>query len=620
TGWWDIFTEGQINTHNYAVKALKESGQHYYAKMQKHIIGPWAHQTVGSRTSGDRRIDPVTGRDSRYPENVTDITKVDFGEISLDSIPLDELLSSDLIAWFRYNLNYYGNDTLGDPKFIIRAGRRWQKLDSLYIYGKWDNIREVRLPSKDIIIPFARMINFLAGTDSIDGIFVEVKTENGTVTLPLPAIKPAGPLLPALANNKVTNIKRTDFLNDVPAFRMYIAGPDYQADLEKGFDNRGIGNYWLGLEEFPPSSGVEWKKLYFHQNGKVDDKAPTQDEGFRTYIHDPDDPILTCGGNNMIVRSPDGTRNSQSQMDAAAPENAPYTMNREGVISFSTEPLQDSLCILGFPLCTLYAKTNPGGVTSGPTDTDWFVRLFDEFPDGRVMFVQEGCVNARARDWARALVDKMSIDPSHPSYYNGIEDPEDRFIPYSNINIGEIYEYVFKFQPIGYTFGKGHKLRFLVSSSNYTRYQVNPNLPLNDGEFFRRKPGDGQTYRFNGIEMSPRVAVQRIAFSPQHPTSVVLPVWNGKNYVGIKDPSDKVAPFDITVFPNPADDFVQIFVNKFGSYKLSITDISGKDVYSSLFEDNEIVDVSRLTAGLYFARVSNPQNPSEVVVKKFTVK
>jgi predicted acyl esterase len=619
TGWWDIFTEGQINTHNYTVKALKETGQYQYAKMQKSIIGPWAHQTVGSRSSGDRRIDPVTGRDSRYPENVTDVTKVDLGDVSLTNVPLDQIIQSDLITWFRYNLNYNGNEKLGEPKFIIRAGKRWQKLDSLFIFGKWDTIREVRLPAKDVIIPFGQMINFLAGSDSLDGITIEIKTEKGIINAPIPAIKPTGALLPALANNKVKGIPKVNFLDSIPAFRLYLAGPDYQADAEKGFDNTGVGNYWLGLEEFPPATGVEWKKMYLHQNGTIDNNQPTTNEGFRTYIHDPDDPILTCGGNNMIVRSPDGSRNSQSQMDAASPENAAYTMNREGVISFSSAPLTDTFSILGFPVCTLYAKTNPGGVLNGPTDTDWFVRLFDEFPDGRVMFVQEGCVNARARDWARALVDKMTIDPSHPSYFNGIEDPDDRFIPYTNINIGEIYEYVFKFQPIGYTFGKGHKLRVLISSSNYTRYQVNPNLPLNDGEFFRRKPGDGQSYKFNGVDMTARVAVQRIAFAPDNATSIVFPVWNSKNYVGVKEITEKIAPFDVNVFPNPAADFVQLFVNKFGTYQLQITDVAGKAVHSSSFEDNAYVDLSKFNSGIYFARITDAANPANAVVKKFTV-
>lgn len=72
------------------------------------------------------------------------------------------------------------------------------------------------------------------------------------------------------------------------------------------------------------------------------------------YVTDPDDPILTVGGSNMIVRSPDGTRNSQSQMEMTDPTNAPYTMDREGVIQFNSDPITDSFTIIGLPvLCVV---------------------------------------------------------------------------------------------------------------------------------------------------------------------------------------------------------------------------------------------------------------------------
>jgi len=41
----------------------------------------------------------------------------------------------------------------------------------------------------------------------------------------------------------------------------------------------------------------------------------------------------------------------------------------------------------------------------------------------------------RARDWARALVDSMTV-PEAATCYNGVEDPDDKNIPYTNINIG----------------------------------------------------------------------------------------------------------------------------------------------------------------------------------------
>jgi hypothetical protein len=149
---------------------------------------------------------------------------------------------------------------------------------------------------------------------------------------------------------------------------------------------------------------------------------------------------------------------------------------------------------------------------------------------------------------------------------------------------------------------------------------VNANLPMNEGEFFRRKPGDGVTYKFAGSDMAPRVAVQRVAFAPQTATSITFPVWNGKNFVSSVDLTPKESPFEVNVFPNPATDFVQLFVNKFAAYEVHISDISGRAIEKIDFEDNVMFDVTKYSSGLYFAKVVDKKNPSNVVVKKFNVR
>ena len=76
----------------------------------------------------------------------------------------------------------------------------------------------------------------------------------------------------------------------------------------------------------------------------------------------------------------------------------------------------------------------------------------------------EGCVNARARDYARALV--KGRDGTH-NYRNKSfpnDEPRDSIdhVPFSNIEIGQLYEYQFKMLPIAYTWGKGHKMKILI--------------------------------------------------------------------------------------------------------------------------------------------------------------
>jgi hypothetical protein len=293
-------------------------------------------------------------------------------------------------------------------------------------------------------------------------------------------------------------------------------------------------------------------------------------------------------------------------------------MDREGVIQFNSDVIPDSITIMGMPVCTVYAKSNPGGVTDGPTDTDWNVRICDEWPDGRVYFVQEGIVNARARDWARALVDQMGT-PGAPTYVNGVEDPGDRDLPYSNINIGEVYEYVFKMMPIAYNWAAGHKIRVLINSTNYTRYQANPNLPLEDGEFFRRKPGDGQFYIFQGQQMFPRVAVQRVHFSPDHPTSINFPVYNKDFIYSDVQPIAVESKLEATIFPNPTTDKIQILVSRPGEHEVVITDISGRTITTAQFDDNVIFNVEDYSKGIYFATITDLNKKADKITKRFVV-
>jgi putative CocE/NonD family hydrolase len=223
----------------------------------------------------------------------------------------------------------------------------------------------------------------------------------------------------------------------------------------------------------------------------------------------PDNPIITVGGGNMIEQTPQGDRISQGQMNLADPNFGKFTMDREGVLKFETDILPDSLSIIGFPKVKLYAKSNPLNTASGPTDCDFFVRILDVYPDGKEFFVVEGAVNARAREFAKSIAVGNENDNA----------------TFSNIDIGKIYEYYFQCYPIAYTFAEGHKIKVLISSSNYPRFQACANIPLMDGEFFRRKPADGRTYIIQRQRIYTTKSAQQISFSDQYPTQIELPVY-----------------------------------------------------------------------------------------------
>lgn len=590
SGWWDIFTDGQIETHAQMVQNLTDSMK----KLQKLVIGPWAHQTIGTVKTGDMT----------YKNNVLDITKFDVENVDPNTLPLNQLFDSELITWFRATLNDNSYKSIGAPKYIIPESQTWQPLSPQF---------DIRIPSKNYLMRFEEMFNFMAGAGALNNIPYEVKFLPSGPVIPLTTSVPATgkAVISGLDPNKpIGAMKVPDFANGTPNVRFYVVGP--VNDGVSGNENKG--NYWFSAKYFPLGTSdkypfVQQQNLYLHNNYTADFVAPSTDEGVAIYVHDPDDPVKTVGGGNMIVKNPNGDgRNSQGQMDLAEASVRNLTMDRQGVLKYVSAPIVDSLSIIGYPVATVYAKSSPAGATNGPTDTDFFVRILDVYPadsTGKVheYFVVEGCVNARAREYAKSIAN----------------DNENDNAPFSNINIGQIYEYKFKMMPIAYTWGKNHRIKILISSSNHTRYQSHHNLPLNDGDFFLRYPLDGKSYTFNGQAMYPRLAVQRIAFAPQYPTNIALPVYTTPyTYVSVPEQSVITPVNDLTVFPNPASAMFQIFMNKQGDYNVQLFSSIGQLVHNSIFSESSAIDVRNFKNGIYFLHVRNTTN-GEFFVRKISV-
>jgi len=171
SGWWDIFTNGQIDTYNHIRKFRKDSSTDH--TWQKLIIGPWAHQTVGSRTTGD-----IT-----YPENVNDfIFEIDKAVNENGETNMNAILNSDVLTWFRMNLNYDWIKPIGEPKVRLPESDKWQTLT--------DQV-EIRFPSDDYIISFPDFINYLAGYSGLPDMPLEFKVneEVNEDELSIPALE-----------------------------------------------------------------------------------------------------------------------------------------------------------------------------------------------------------------------------------------------------------------------------------------------------------------------------------------------------------------------------------------------------------------------------------------------
>ncbi len=114
-------------------------------------------------------------------------------------------------------------------------------------------------------------------------------------------------------------------------------------------------------------------------------------------------------------------------------------MLKKGMI-FETDTLQSPVEVTGKIDAILYVSTDC-------VDTDITVKLTDVYPDGKSMLVTDGIVRlGRTVDGKKKL-----IEP------------------------GKVYEVKVNLWSTSKIFNKGHKIRIVVSSSNFPRFDVNYN-------------------------------------------------------------------------------------------------------------------------------------------------
>jgi putative CocE/NonD family hydrolase len=146
---------------------------------------------------------------------------------------------------------------------------------------------------------------------------------------------------------------------------------------------------------------------------------------------------------------------------------------RQDVLVFTSPPLKSDLEVTGPVRVVLYAAT------SAP-DTDFTAKLVDVFPDGEARNLTDGILRLRYRD----SLEKPQL--TTPGRINRL-----------NIDAGVTSN----------VFLKGHRVRLEISSSNFPRFDRNPNTgrPIAD-------------------ETTLRKAQQTIYHDREHPSHIVLPV------------------------------------------------------------------------------------------------
>jgi putative CocE/NonD family hydrolase len=208
---------------------------------------------------------------------------------------------------------------------------------------------------------------------------------------------------------------------------------------------------------------------------------PPQPAEHSRYTFDPRDPVPTTGGGisaaNQVM--PPGAYDQRGEARFYGCRDTLPLSARNDVLVFQTSPLAEATEVTGPITVQLWASCSA-------LDTDFTAKLIDVHP--------------HSADYPAGFAQNLSDSIVRARYRNDREQAE-------LLEPGRVYAFEIVLYPTSNLFGAGHRIRLDVSSSNFPRFDVNPNTggPL------------GRERRFV-------LAENAVYHDPQHPSYVALPI------------------------------------------------------------------------------------------------
>ena len=206
------------------------------------------------------------------------------------------------------------------------------------------------------------------------------------------------------------------------------------------------GGYWRDANTWP-LPGTRTVPYYFHADGSLSAEKPHEKSSSTTYTFDPAHPVPTVGGGSS-ARLKDGAYN-QREGPRFPPSQSPFLplRSRADVVVFQTEPLAEDMEVIGPIRVVLHASSNR-------TDTDFTAKLIDVYPPSDA--------------WPGGF-DLNLTDAIIRGRYRATRDHAVMLKP------GQVYPFTIDPFPTANVFKKGHRIRVDISSSNFPRFDANPN-------------------------------------------------------------------------------------------------------------------------------------------------
>ncbi len=268
---------------------------------------------------------------------------------------------------------------------------------------------------------------------------------------------------------------------DEPAVRVFVMGGG--SDRRTPAGHLDHGGHWIIAADWPLPE-ANFVAYHLHQDFRLDPAAPTKNAAL-SFDFDPRRPVPTIGGAfsslEPVARAGAFDQTESADFFGCTPPFLPLA-SRPDVLVFQTAPLDRPLQIVGPVEAELWVSTD------GP-DTDFTAKLVDvcppspDYPRGYAMNLTDGILRLRYAE-----------DPQQPR----LRQP------------GEVVRAHITLFPTANLFLPGHRVRLDISSSNFPKFDVNPNTGEPEGMARRR-----------------RCAVNAVWLDARRPSRVILPIVPG---------------------------------------------------------------------------------------------